>query len=215
MIIHAFISSMPTLWIANFNAVGSTFNIVALFITIVMIPSSVNTVPKFNPSSTVWAIENGTDWPAGVALLMSFVGIIWTMSGYDAPFHLAEECSNAAVATPRAIVMTSAIGGIAGWALQLIVAYTVVDIAAVMSPDPTLGQLDYGQPFAQYLIQVMPQNSALAILALTIMCGFSMGQGCMVASSRVRFLTLFFIFFYFLQVRIKLTFAGDIRVRKR
>jgi amino acid transporter len=35
---------------------------------------------------------------------------IWTMSGYDAPFHLSEECSNANVAGPRAIVATAQSG---------------------------------------------------------------------------------------------------------
>jgi amino acid transporter len=109
------------------------------------------------------------------------------MSGYDSPFHLAEECTNAALAAPRAIVMTSAVGGVMGWALQLVTAYTVMDIAAVISPDPDLGQVDYGQPWAQYLIQVMPQNTALAILSITIICGFFMGQGCMIAASRVTF----------------------------
>jgi len=33
----------------------------------------------------------------------------------------------------------------------------------------------------------MPQKIALAVLAITIMCGFFMGQGCMVAASRVTF----------------------------
>ena len=102
------------------------------------------------------------------------------MSGYDAPFHLSEECSNANIASPRAIVLTSAIGGLFGWFLQLVVAYTVIDIDSVISSD-------LGQPWAAYLLQVMPQRTALAILALTIMCAFSMGQGCMVAASRVTF----------------------------
>ena len=92
----------------------------------------------------------------------------------DAPFHLSEECSNANVAAPRAIVMTSGFGGLAGWALQMVVAYTVIDIPSVI-------ESDLGQPWAAYLIQVMPQKIALAILSLTIVCGFSMGQGCMVA----------------------------------
>lgn len=61
-----------------------------------------------------------------------------------------------------------------GWFLQLVVAYTVIDI------DEVLGS-DLGQPWASYLLQVMPQKTALAILALTIMCSFSMGQGCMVS----------------------------------
>ena len=100
--------------------------------------------------------------------------------GYDAPFHLSEECSNANIASPRAIVLTSGVGGLFGWFLQLVVAYTVVDIPSVISSE-------LGQPWAAYLLQVMPQKTALAILALTIMCAFSMGQGCMVAASRVTF----------------------------
>ncbi|PQE05634.1 amino acid permease protein [Rutstroemia sp. NJR-2017a BBW] len=183
MIIHGMISSMPTLWIARFNSFGSTLNMIALVVVIIMIPASVTgteTTPKFLPSKQVWSIQNGTDWPDGIAVLMSFIAIIWTMSGYDAPFHLSEECSNANVASPRAIVMTSGIGGLMGWALQLVVAYTVIDIEEVL--DSPLGQ-----PWASYLVQVMPQKIALAVLAITIMCGFFMGQGCMVAASRVTF----------------------------
>lgn len=85
MIIHACISSMPTLWIARFNSFGSSLNLMFLFIVIVMIPASVTgtvDTPKFFPSKEVWSIQNGTDWPDGIAVLMSFIAIIWTMSGY-------------------------------------------------------------------------------------------------------------------------------------
>ena len=150
-----------------------------------MIPAGTNRVeqglPKFTSSPEVWGdIYDGTDFPPGVAILMTFVAVIWTMSGYDAPFHLSEECSNANIASPRAIVLTSGVGGLFGWFLQLVVAYTVIDIPSVIDSD-------LGQPWASYLIQVMPQKTALAILALTIMCAFSMGQGCMVAASRVTY----------------------------
>ena len=101
-------------------------------------------------------------------------------SCFSAPFHLSEECSNANLASPRAIVMTTSIGGLLGWFLQLVVAYTVADIPSVLGSS-------LGQPWAAYLIQVLPQNIALAILALTFLCGFSMGQGCMVTASRVTF----------------------------
>jgi amino acid transporter len=183
MITHAMISSMPTKWIATYNSYGSTLNMIGLVVVIIMIPASVTgtaTTPKFLPSSQVWSIQNGTEWPDGVAVLMSFIAIIWTMSGYDAPFHLSEECSNASIASPRAIVMTAGVGGLAGWALQLVVAYTVIDIPSIISSD-------LGQPWASYLVQVMPQKIALAILGLTIVCAYSMGQGCMVAASRVTF----------------------------
>ncbi|KAI9934679.1 hypothetical protein AWENTII_005802 [Aspergillus wentii] len=181
MIIHSVISSMPTKWIARFNSYGSTFNMLALVAVIIAIPAGTKNVPKFTPSKEVWGtITNLTDFPDGVAVLMTFVGVIWTMSGYDSPFHLSEECSNANIASPRAIVMTSGVGGLMGWFLQLVVAYTVLDIEAVMDSD-------LGQPWASYLLQVMPQKTAMGILALTIVCGFSMGQGCMVAASRVTY----------------------------
>ncbi|RDW90710.1 amino acid permease [Aspergillus mulundensis] len=181
MIVHSAISSMPTKWVAVFNSWGSTFNMLALVAVIIAIPAGTTNSPKFTPSKEVWGnITNMTDYPDGVAVLMTFVAVIWTMSGYDSPFHLSEECSNANIASPRAIVITSGVGGLMGWFLQLVVAYTVLDIDAVLNSD-------LGQPWASYLFQVMSRKGALAILALTIICGFSMGQGCMVAASRVTY----------------------------
>ncbi|KAL4777769.1 amino acid permease-domain-containing protein [Aspergillus nidulans var. acristatus] len=181
LIVHTGISSMPTKWVAVFNSWGSTFNMLALVAVIIAIPAGTTNSPKFTPSREVWGnITNMTDYPDGVAVLMTFVAVIWTMSGYDSPFHLSEECSNANIASPRAIVITSGVGGLMGWFLQLVVAYTVVDIDAVLNSD-------LGQPWASYLFQVMSRKGALAILALTIICGFSMGQGCMVAASRVTY----------------------------
>ncbi|KAF1359556.1 amino acid transporter [Lizonia empirigonia] len=185
MILHAIMSSLPTRWLAQINSGGSTFNFIALIVVIIMIPAGTDRedrgLPRFAPSREVWGtIYEGTSFPPGISVLMSFIGVIWTMSGYDSPFHLAEECSNASLASPRAIVMTSAVGGVFGWFLQLVVAYTVVDIDGVLNSD-------LGQPFAAYLMQCMTEKMTLAILALTIIAGFSMGQGCMIAASRVTF----------------------------
>ena len=207
-IIHSFMASAPTRWIARINSAGSTFNIIALFVVIVLIPAACDRtsrgLSKFNPAGEVWSeIYDGTPYPPGISVLMSFigryrtsaavscivvhlkadsltVGVIWTMSGYDSPFHLAEECSNANIASPRAIVLTSAVGGITGWFLQIVVAYTVVDITAALNSP-------VGQPFAAYLTQCLPHSAALAVLSLTIIAGFAMGQACMIAASRVAF----------------------------
>ena len=93
---------------------------------------------------------------------------------------ITEECSNANIASPRAIVLTSGVGGVFGWFLQLVAAYVVVDIDAVL-------ESDLGQPWAALLLQCLGRNAALACLSLTIIAAFSMGQGCMVAASRVTF----------------------------
>lgn len=84
MILHAILSSMPTKWLAQFNSAGSTFNFIALIIVIIMIPAGTDRssrgLPRFAPSSEVWGtIYEGTAFPAGVSVLMSFIGVIWTM----------------------------------------------------------------------------------------------------------------------------------------
>ena len=92
----------------------------ALIAVIIMIPAATNRedrqLSKFTGATEVWGtLYQGSDWPNGIAVLMSFLSIIWTLSGYDSPFHLSEECSNANVAAPRAIVLTSSIGCTFGW----------------------------------------------------------------------------------------------------
>ncbi|CAK7210153.1 GABA/polyamine transporter [Sporothrix bragantina] len=185
MVVHAVISSMPTKFVAQFNSVGSSFNIVALVVVFIVILAADNRtsqgLPRFNSSASVWGdFYAGTDFPKGVSILMSFIAVIWTMSGYDSPFHLSEECSNANIASPRAIVMTSGIGGAIGWALNMAIAYTIVDIDGALNDES-------GQPFAAYLLQILGDKAAMACLSLTIIAAFSMGQGCMVAASRVTF----------------------------
>lgn len=82
MLIHSCISSMPTKWIGNFNSVGTVINMTCLLITIILIPATAMSQPKFQPNDFAWGIQNSTDWPDGIAVLLSFLAIIWTMSGY-------------------------------------------------------------------------------------------------------------------------------------
>lgn len=77
MLVHACISSMPTKWIAIFNSYGTTLNILALIIVIIVIPADTHNSPKFTPSKKVWTIENGTDFPDGISILMSFVAVMY------------------------------------------------------------------------------------------------------------------------------------------
>jgi amino acid transporter len=111
---------------------------------------------------------------------MGFLTTIWTMSGYDAPFHLSEECSNANIAGPRAIVATAQSGLWMGWAIIMVIVYTVKDITDVVA-----GQ--YGQPFGSLCLQVLGRNAGLAMFSLNIIAQFFVGQGCTITATRVIF----------------------------
>lgn len=186
--VHLFISLMPTKWLAQFNTMGTLCNILFLTVVFVMILAGnqrdkmYDDIPKFNSNLKAWALTNYTDYPMGIAMLCSFLGVVWSMSGYDLPFHLAEECSNAALAAPRAIVLTSSVGGLIGFVFMIAIAYTVVDMEQVIE-DPA----GLGQPFVTYLTQFLKRDLVLAALSLTIISSFFMGCLCMLAALRVTF----------------------------
>ncbi|KAM9916299.1 hypothetical protein OXX59_010088, partial [Metschnikowia pulcherrima] len=189
MVIHAVISCMPTKILAQFNNVGTSCNMIFLVIVFVIIFACNDRVsmydgeiPKFNSNSKAWGLVNQTDFPTGVAMLVSFLGVIWAMSGYDSPFHLSEECSNAAVAAPRAICLTATVGGTIGFFFVLAISYTTVDLDTIAA-DP----LELGQPFVTYLTQIMAEKFVVACTSLTIISSWFMGCSCMLAASRVTF----------------------------
>jgi amino acid transporter len=112
-----------TKFLAHLNKFGTMVNLVLVFIFVIWFPVGSINHPKTNNSHYVWTeVINGTEWPTGFAFLMGFLSVIWTMAGYDAPFHLSEECSNANIASPRAIVMTAQLGLYLGFACILVIA---------------------------------------------------------------------------------------------
>lgn len=73
-------------------------NVVIILIFVIWFPVGSINSPKTN-SNEIWTtFENGAEWPLGWATIMGFLTILWTMAGYDVPFHMSEECSNANLA---------------------------------------------------------------------------------------------------------------------
>src|ERR1700722_14620188 len=123
LIVEGALTMNATKLIAWLNKVGTIVNLVVVLIFVIWFPAGSINHPKTNDSHYAWTeITNGTEWPTGFAFLMGFLSVIWTMAGYDAPFHLSEECSNANIASPRAIVMTAQLGLYLGFAIILVIA---------------------------------------------------------------------------------------------
>jgi amino acid transporter len=181
LLAHASVASLPTLFLVKVTEMGAIVNGLSLLAFFIVIPAASINTPKFASTPEVWGtFENGTDWPIGFAVLMSFLSVIWTLAGYDAPFHLTEECSNAAISAPRAIVITSGMGAILGWFLVLLISYTIVDIDEIL--DSALSQ-----PMASYLLQVLGKRGGLGLLSVVIICLYFTGQTCLIVSSRLLF----------------------------
>lgn len=187
-VVHGVISSLPTKWLAYFNTMSTGCNMLFLCIVFIMILAGNKRdvlnpgATKFNPNSVAWGLDNQTEYPMGIAMLQSFLGVIWAMSGYDSPFHLSEECSNASVAAPKAIVLTATSGGAIGFMFMLAISYTLYDINGIANDD-----LGLGQPFVSFLAQILEPKLVNAATALTIISSFFMGCSCMLAASRVTY----------------------------
>ncbi|KIX10673.1 uncharacterized protein Z518_01757 [Rhinocladiella mackenziei CBS 650.93] len=181
LILNGVLTMQSTWFIGWLNKIGTIWNLAVLIIFIIWFPVGSVNHPKTNDSHAVWTeFQNGTEWPIGWATIMGFLTTIWTMSGYDAPFHLSEECSNANIASPRAIVMTAQSGLWLGWAIIFVIVYTVKDITDVVA-----GQ--YGQPFGSLCLQVLGKNAGLAMFSLNIVAQFFVGEGCTITATRVVF----------------------------
>ena len=82
---------------------------------------------------------------------------------------MSEECSNSQIATPRAICLTAALGGVLGWALSLTIAYTIFDLPEILGSK-------LGQTFIAVLAQVLNRRTATAFGLITVVCGIFTAQ---------------------------------------
>ncbi|KIW26599.1 uncharacterized protein PV07_06418 [Cladophialophora immunda] len=181
LVINGLITMQSTWFIGWVNKIGTIWNLIVILIFVIWFPVGSINHPKTNHSHYVWtSFPNGTEWPIGWSTIMGFLTTIWTLSGYDAPFHLSEECSNANIASPRAIAMTAQSGLVLGFAIMMVIVYTVTDITDVVA-----GQ--YGQPFGSLCLQVLGQKAGLAMFSLNIIAQFFVGVGCTVTATRVIF----------------------------
>jgi amino acid transporter len=68
------------------------------------------------------------------------------ISAYDSAVHISEECSNAAVAVPKAIVGAIALAGVLGTAIMIALAFCMgTDLEAIMGSS-------VGQPVSSSIV---------------------------------------------------------------
>jgi amino acid transporter len=82
LVIQGYLATRTTRVLGQLNAIGTAINMFVLIIFIFWVPAAAVASPKFNDNNTVWvALENRTEWPLGWSFMMSFLAVVWTMSG--------------------------------------------------------------------------------------------------------------------------------------
>jgi choline transport protein len=120
--------------------------------------------PKQSTSFVWGTFYNPTGWHSdGIVFLTGLISSNYMYAGLDGAIHLAEDCANAAVAVPRAIISVIGIGFITTLLFIIAMIYSISDFEAVATT-PT------GQPIFELWRQAT--KSAGAATTFTIALSF-------------------------------------------
>jgi amino acid transporter len=123
----------------------------------------------------VWPATGSVPW----LFLLSFLLPAYTVTGFDASAHTAEETIGASVNVPRGIARSVLVSGVAGWIMLAAV------VAAI--PDPGAAAKKGSDAFAFIVGEVVPGPVALALYAGIAAAQYLCGLATVTSASRMAY----------------------------
>ncbi|QDU23421.1 amino acid permease [Urbifossiella limnaea] len=125
----------------------------------------------------------GNVWPETGSLALLFtLGLLlpaYTITGFDASAHAAEETVHAADAVPRGIVRSVLVSGVAGWVMLCAVVLAM--------PDPDAAAVLGEKAFAHTLTAAVPGWLATALFGAAVVAQYLCGLATVTSASRMAF----------------------------
>ncbi|KAK9425937.1 putative Amino acid permease [Seiridium unicorne] len=138
------------------SAVLHVLGFLAIFITLAVM------APKNDSSFVFVDFMNSSGWSNdGVSWLVGLLSAVYPFLGYDAACHLAEEIPNASRNVPLAMVGSSVLNGLIGFAYCIMLLYCT-------GPVDDLFTTPTGFPFMQIFLYATNSNAGATILSLAI-----------------------------------------------
>ncbi|KAI1621928.1 choline transporter [Exophiala viscosa] len=149
-----------SIWVHNIGLLISLGFFIIIFISCLAL------APTKNSSTFVWStyvnLSNG--WPDGLVFFFGLVNPTYAYSGIDGALHLAEECANAAVAVPRALMWTLLLGFLSAFPFMIAMLYCIQDLDGVLGT-PT------GQPMYELWYQATSSEAAATVFISILLLG--------------------------------------------
>ena len=184
--LHALINIFSHRLIALFNAISVWWHVIGVLIIIgilVIVPDDhqsfdfVFTERINNSGFADGAIGGGTFW--FLVLPVGFLLTMYTITGYDASAHVAEETVDAEQSAAKGIWQSVASSALIGWFVLLAILFAATDVAGVNE--------GFGSSIAVFTTASMNQNWAEAILLIACVGQFFCGMACVTSCSRTFF----------------------------
>lgn len=125
--------------------------------------------------SPVWPKVESVGWLFALGLLLP----AYTITGFDASAHIAEETVHATTAVPRGIVRSVAVSALAGWVM--------LSAIVLAMPDPAAAAAMGDRVFFQTLMTACPKPLAIALLIACTIAQYLCGLATVTSASRMAF----------------------------
>jgi len=163
---------------------GYLILLVALLLTIAMLHAA----PPLHLSRLFTFTNNGGGagggvWPPSDSLLkMALLALMWpvyTITGFDASAHTAEETVDAAWNVPRGILRSVGVSGLVGWVM--------VSAFVLAMPDVATGARQGGDVFSWLMKATVPGQAGTLLWAGIVAANYLCGLACMTSTSRMMY----------------------------
>ncbi|KAG7981150.1 hypothetical protein I3843_05G218100 [Carya illinoinensis] len=133
LLLHAIINSLPISWLSLFGQLAAGWNIVGVFVLMILIPCVATERASAKFVFTYFNTDNGDG--INNKLYIFILGLLmsqYTLTGYDASAHMTEETKNADKNGPRGIISSIGISILVGWGYILGVTFAVTNISYLL-----------------------------------------------------------------------------------
>ncbi|MES1209895.1 MAG: amino acid permease, partial [Pseudomonadota bacterium] len=127
------------------------------------------------PGGGVWPAARGVP----VMTLLALMWPIYTVTGFDASAHTAEETVRAAHNVPRGMLRSVLLSGVLGWVMVASFVLAMPDVAA--------GARQGGDVFAWLMGHVLPGAAGRALWIAIVLANYLCGLACMTSTSRMMY----------------------------
>ena len=184
--LHALINIYSSHLVALFNSISVWWHVIGVVIIIgilIIVPDShqsadfVFTERINNSGFNDGSVAGGLYW--FLVLPVGFLLTMYTITGYDASAHVAEETVGAEQAAAKGIWQSVASSALIGWFVLLAITFAATDVNAVNE--------GFGSSLAVFTSADMNQNWAEAIILIAVIGQFFCGLACVTSMSRTFF----------------------------
>ncbi|XP_050273788.1 amino-acid permease BAT1 homolog isoform X1 [Quercus robur] len=189
LLLHAIINSLPITWLSLFGQVAAAWNLVGVFVLMILIPSVATERASAKFVFTHFNTDNGEGINSKVYIFV--LGLLmsqYTLTGYDASAHMTEETKNADKNGPRGIISSIGISVIVGWGYILGITFAVTNISELLDEKNDAG----GYAIAEIFYQVFKSRYGTGVggiicLGVVAVAIFFCGMSSVTSNSRMAY----------------------------